>query len=78
MWDADSGAIRQELPGYVDVEAVAAGAADCPWRARPRKLETMVERASDDHVVAWFPASRDDIATHPSGRVWAGGAGNHL
>jgi len=38
----------------------------------------MIERASDDHIASWFPASLDDIVTRPSGRAWVGGAGNHL
>ena len=41
-------------------------------------LETVIERASDGQAIAWFPVALEHIATHPSGRVWAGSAGNRL
>jgi hypothetical protein len=56
---------------------MAAGAVAFPYRAI-ELWETAIERASDGQYVAWFPVALRDIATHPSGRVWAGAVGNHL
>ena len=63
---------------FLSLLVIAAGAAAHPWRAIRRGLETVIERVRDGQAVAWFPAALDIIATHPSGRVWAGGVGNHL
>jgi hypothetical protein len=35
-------------------------------------------RADNGKRVAWFPVSLNPIATHPSGRTWAGDAANYL
>jgi hypothetical protein len=78
VWDAERGVCLEVILGTGDAAAIAAGAASYPWRARRRGLETVIERASDGQAVALFPAALGHIATHPSGRVWAGSAGNHL
>jgi WD40 repeat protein len=78
IWDAASGACLEVIPGRGDVSAIAEGATAYPWRALCRGQETLIERASDGQPVAWFPAVLKNIATHPSGRVWAGSVGNHL
>jgi WD40 repeat protein len=78
VWDAASGACLEVIPGEGDVSAIAAGAVAYPWRAVSRGQETVIERANDGQAVAWFPAALEHIATHPSGRVWAGSVGNHL
>ena len=72
VWDADSGVALEVLPGTGDVVAIAAGDAAYPWRALGLGLETVIQRASGGQAVAWFPAALEDIATHPSGRLWAG------
>jgi hypothetical protein len=40
----------------------------------------VIERVSGGENVGWFPDLLERIATHPSGRVWAGTAeaANHL
>jgi WD40 repeat protein len=78
VWDADTGACLEVIQGRGDVAALAAGAASHPWRAIRRGLETVIERTSDGQAVAWFPTALDDIATHRSGRVWAGSAATRL
>ena len=44
------------------------------WRTQ----ETIIECQSTGAPIAWFPAVLHTITTHPSGRSWAGGEGNHL
>jgi hypothetical protein len=66
------------IPGSVDIVAVAAGTTVYPWRALARGPETVIERASDGHAVAWFPAPVDFIVAHPSGRAWAGAVNHQL
>jgi WD40 repeat protein len=78
VWDADSGACLEVIPGVGDIVAMAAGAAAYPWRALRRRPETVIERAADGQVVALFPIPLNSVATHPSGRVWAGAVMNHL
>ena len=78
VWDADTGACLEVIQGRGDVAALAAGAASHPWRAIQRGLETVIERTSDGQAVAWFPAALRYIATHRSGRVWAGPVETHL
>ncbi len=41
-------------------------------------LETVVKASATGQAVAWFPLALDHLATHPSGRTWAGGAGSYL
>jgi WD40 repeat protein len=78
VWDVDSGACLEVIPGCGDIAAMAAGAVAFPFQAIELLLETAIKRASDGQSVAWFPAALRFIATHPSGRVWAGAVGNHL
>jgi len=39
---------------------------------------TVIEPARSGDPIAWFPAAIEHITTHPSGRSWAGSAGNHV
>jgi len=43
-----------------------------------RRLETVIEPVCGGEAVAWFPTAMRNIATHPSGRIWAGSGGNHV
>ena len=72
VWDADSGVALEVLPRTRDVVAIAAGDAAYPWRALALGLETVIRPASGGQAVAWFPVALESIATHPSGRLWAG------
>jgi WD40 repeat protein len=78
VWDGECGACLQVIPRTGVFVAMAKRTKFYPWRALRRGWETAIERAGDGHSVAWFPAFLDPIATHPSGRVWAGAVGNHL
>ena len=78
LWDAVNGECVEILEGSGDVLAVAAGAESYAWRAMARGLETAIEPAGGGMAVAWFPAELEIIATHPSGRIWAGSVSNHL
>src|SRR5262249_44797698 len=79
VWDPASGACLQIIKGRADVSAIAAGPPQFPWRAVVSSLETVIESALTGQPVAWFAgALLDHIATHPSGRLWAGAARNYL
>ncbi|HEX4146846.1 MAG TPA: TIR domain-containing protein [Pirellulales bacterium] len=78
LWDAATGECIEVIQGSGDVRAIAVGASVFPWRALSRNQETVVERAADGAVVAWFPERLANIGTQPSGRLWAGAKGNHL
>jgi WD40 repeat protein len=72
VWDAESYTCLQVIPGRGDVRAIAGGAETFALRAVRRGLETVIETAAEGREVAWFPAKLRDLATHPSGRMWAG------
>jgi WD40 repeat protein len=72
VWDAETGTCEEVIQGRGDVAAIARGATGNPWRAVSWGLETRIEPAAGGEAVAWFPAAYLDIATHPSGRLWAG------
>jgi WD40 repeat protein len=78
VWDAQSGACLEVIEGRCDVEAIAAGARFYPYRVLNRDQETVIEPAAGGDPVAWFPEALWNITTHPSGRIWAGSAGNYL
>jgi WD40 repeat protein len=78
LWDAATGECIEVIQGSGDVRAIAVGASVFPWRALSRNQETVVERAADGAVVAWFPERLANIGTQPSGRLWAGAKSNHL
>ena len=78
VWDAASGDCLEVIPGSGDVAAIAAPASLFPWRAMSLILEMVIEPASGGEAVAWFPAALEHLASHPSGRIWAGSVANHL
>ena len=78
VWDAATGDCLEVIPGFGDVGAIAAPATVFPWRAMSRNLETVIEPASGGEAVAWFPAALEHLATHPSGRIWAGSVDKHV
>ena len=78
VWDAASGECLEVIQGSGDIASIAAAGKVFPWRAMSRNLETVIEPAGGGEAVAWFPAAMNPIATHPSGRIWAGSVGNHL
>ena len=80
VWDAENGACLEVIQGSGDVQAIAAGQNEktLPWRALVHGQETRVEHAGNRVAVTWFGEALDSIATHPSGRCWAGAVGSHL
>jgi WD40 repeat protein len=78
LWDAASGACLQIIDERADSFAIAGGPPQFPWRAVVRPLETVIVSALTGEPVAWFPRALRRIATHPSGRIWAGPATNYL
>ena len=78
VWDAESGECLEMIQGSDDVTSIAAAEKAPPWRAMSWDLETVIAPASGGEAVAWFPAAMRNITTHPSGRIWAGSASNHL
>ena len=78
VWDAQTHECLKVIQGSDDVKAIATGASEFPVRALARGQETVVERVDGRQPIAWFPIALGHIITHPSGRTWAGAAGNHL
>ena len=78
VWDARSGQCLEVIPSSGDAWAIATGSRGFPLRVLPRGLETVVERADSGKSVAWFPENLKSIATHPSGRTWAGAVASYL
>jgi len=78
VWDAQSWECLAVIQGLGDIAPIAVARKVFPWRAMSRNLDTVIEPAGGGEAVAWFPAAMRNIATHPSGRSWAGSAGNHL
>ena len=80
VWDADSGACLEVIPGGSrDVAAISAeGKTSAPWHARRLDLETVIELASCSKPVAWFPIVLTHITMSSSGRTWAGSSVNYL
>src|SRR5262249_8024425 len=67
-WDATDGT---RLPAEGEVSAVPRISRPPEFRARPRSLEVMLTRPNCEDPVAWFPATLDQIESHPDGRTWA-------
>jgi WD40 repeat protein len=78
VWDATTGACLDVILGRGDVQAIAGGAARFPWRAVVRGLETVIESAANGKIVGGFPMALQSLATHPAGRLWAGGIACYL
>jgi WD40 repeat protein len=78
VWDAATYNCVETIPGRQDLAAVAAGTESFPWRAFQGGAETLVERTTDGQAVGWFPIAVWGLATHPSGRLWAGYLNNHV
>jgi WD40 repeat protein len=78
VWDAETGSCIEVIRGWGDISAIAAGPARFPRRAMGRGLETVIEHAEDCQAIAWFPTALECVTTHPAGRIWAGGYGNHV
>src|SRR5262249_44305338 len=78
IWDTECYECREVIRGSGDVAALAAGPDAFPYRAVTRGLETVVEEAATGRVIARFPGAIETIVTLPSGRRWAGSAGNHF
>jgi WD40 repeat protein len=72
VWDVGSGVCQEVVEGSTDVASIAGGGTLFPWRAIERKLESVIQFASTDRPIAWWPTDLQFIRTHPSGRIWAG------
>ncbi len=78
VWDVATGECVEVIRGSGDVQAIATGRRQFPFRVLGFGPETVVERLETGNLVARLPFSLDNIVTHPSGRTWAGAAGSHL
>jgi hypothetical protein len=72
VWDAASGECLEVIDGTADIEAIAVGNDQRPYRALARSGETVIENARTAAFAAVFPIELNVITTHPSGRQWAG------
>jgi WD40 repeat protein len=78
IWETDTGNGLGILAGDRDVKAVAGGASLFPWHFVTHALESAVESAGTGQPVAWFTPAVNEVASHPSGRLWAAAVGSHL
>jgi WD40 repeat protein len=78
VWDAESGECLEVIKGSRDIDPIASAGSVFPWRGINRGLETVIEPSGGGEAVAWFPAALWGIATHPSGRIWAGSVNTHV
>lgn len=78
LWDAQSGRCLEVILGSRDVNAVLGSESLLPWRAVVHPLETRIESTRTSEAIAWFSAQLEPLATHPGGRLWAGGVANHI
>ncbi|MGO9464334.1 MAG: AAA family ATPase [Isosphaeraceae bacterium] len=78
VWDGQTCEWLEILERSEDVAAIAVLAEASPWRAAHRGSETAIEPARRGDPIAWFPTGLYGIAAHPSGRIWAGSARNHV
>jgi WD40 repeat protein len=77
VWDAATGRCVRVIPGYGDLDAIAAGPPRFPWRAVSRRMVTVIESA-EGQAVASFAAGLRWTLTHPSGRTWAAKSRSHV
>jgi WD40 repeat protein len=77
LWDAATGACLEVIPGGRDVAAIAAGPGTLPRRALVRGLEMVIEDAAGCEV-AWFSTPVENIATHSTGKAWAGSSSSYV
>jgi WD40 repeat protein len=79
VWAVDTGECLEVLTRWGDIGwfGEESDFHSC-WRVLTGRLETMIAHSEVGPMVAWFPEALEIIAGHPSGRVWAGSAGNHL
>ncbi len=78
VWEVGSETCLLDAPGIVSATAVAAETERTPWRAVSAGWETLLVVPSTGAVAARCLGAYNCLAAHPSGRAWAGAAGNHL
>jgi hypothetical protein len=78
VWDASSGNCLQVYQGLGDTHAIAVGTEKFPFIALERVLETAIQLADTQRSLAWLEEAINGIATHPSGRAWAGSVNRRL
>jgi hypothetical protein len=87
VWRVEKGELLEKITGAGDVAAIAAGLRMNPWRAVANRDELVVERAVSGEAIPWIPSGLGNpgwsdglsfIATHPSGRIWAGTNGGYI
>src|SRR5262249_47742774 len=78
IWNLERCECFEVIQGTGDLAALAFGLPSIPCRGLLRGSVTVIESASTMQTVAWFPFTLDRLATHPSGRIWAGSVGSYL
>jgi len=77
VWDENTGTCVERTQGFSEFAVIAAGSPELRWHAI-RENTTAIEDAVSGRIVAWFPESFTDVASHPSGIGWAGVYSNHF
>jgi WD40 repeat protein len=78
VWEARTGACLRVIRVPKDETEVDVKEPAYPWRAAAQWPETVIKAVATRQPLAWFPEAVSDLATHPSGRTWAGGVGDYL
>jgi WD40 repeat protein len=75
VWKVATGECLAVIPKTRDFPSAVS---PLEYRAMPKDgLETSIESATSGEI-AWWPEELEGIATHPSGRTWAGITGRSL
>lgn len=72
LLDAETGEYLWSVKGDADPHAAAGSPREFSFLAIKAYSETEICEAKSGNVVAWFPRELTDVATHPSGMIWAG------
>jgi WD40 repeat protein len=78
VWDAESGRCLKARTGYGGAAAVARSLSQPGYHILIRGQETALAPVDREEPTAYFPVVFEHIATHPSGRRWAGAVANQL
>lgn len=78
VWDAQSGEFLEGVQGESGGPEAAGSPVHLPFEASRRAEEMVIQVATTDMVIGWFPTLLDNLSPYPDGRAWAGSIENHL
>jgi WD40 repeat protein len=78
VYDVESGSYLEVIESYRASAETVRGRREFLSGIASRGAETAITPIATGEAIAWFPVALNNIATHPSDRIWAGSVGNHL